>query len=139
MIIEEVIAYGHPNIVATHKSTFEITKESILTKKGDCIIGIRANKACKDFSEKFKEALKGKVLVKVILKAGNFEDHLIGYGDPRLTLSDDVSIVIRKSNYVCPRTLLINASKAACDINRNLISHIRRSKDPIQIIFMIES
>lgn len=139
MIIEEVIAYGHPHIVATHRSTFEVTKESNLTKRGDCIIGIKANKACKDFSEKFKEALKNKVLVKVVLKAGIFEDQVIGYGDPRLTLSNDVSIVIRKSNYICPRTLLINANKAACNINRNLISYIRKSKDPIRIIFIIEN
>jgi len=137
MIIEEVIAYGHPNILATHKSTFEITKEHTLTRKGNCIIGIRANKACKDLSEKFKKALKNNVPVRIIIKSDDFRDDLIGYGSPNLILSDETSIVIRKSSYICPRTLLINANKAACDIDRNLISHIRKSKNPILITFMV--
>lgn len=137
MIIEEVIAYGHPNILATHKSTFEITKEHALTRKGNCIIGIRANKACKDLSEKFKKALKNNVPVRIIIKSDDFRDDLIGYGSPNLILSDETSIVIRKSSYICPRTLLINANKAACDIDRNLISHIRKSKNPILITFMV--
>jgi len=136
-IIEEVIAYGHPNIRATHRSTFEITKESMLTKKGDCIIGVRSNKACKDISEMFKKSLRNKVAVKVIIECNCVKDEVIGYGDPNLILSDPTSIVIRKSDHICPRTLLINANKAACDLDRRLVSSIKLLNSIIKIKFVI--
>jgi len=31
-VVEEIRAYGHPNIRATHRSTLEITKEENLTE-----------------------------------------------------------------------------------------------------------
>ena len=34
---EEKIAWGHENILATHKSTFEITKEHEISKKGEIL------------------------------------------------------------------------------------------------------
>ncbi|RLF17024.1 MAG: DUF371 domain-containing protein, partial [Thermoprotei archaeon] len=37
-IVEEIIAWGHPNIRALHRSTMEITKEPYVTPRGDCII-----------------------------------------------------------------------------------------------------
>jgi hypothetical protein len=44
-----------------------------------------------------------------------------GTGDPRLELSHSTDIVIRKSDYVCDRTLMINADKAACDIDQDIV------------------
>ena len=41
--MEIVIARGHPNIRATHKTTLEVTKEKELSPRGDCIIGICAD------------------------------------------------------------------------------------------------
>ncbi|MCS7097212.1 MAG: DUF371 domain-containing protein [Candidatus Methanomethylicia archaeon] len=139
MLVEEIIAYGHPNIRAIHRSTIEITKESYLTKRGDCIIGIRSNKACADISEDFKKALRNRIMVKVLIKSGDFEDIIIGYGHPGLLLTDNTSIVIRRSNYVCHRTLLINSNKAAYNLNRNLIYFIRHFPEiPIYIKLIIE-
>ena len=58
-MIEEIIEFdGHPLIKATHRNTIEITRESILTQNGDCIIGISANKGCIDLSDEFKQKLK---------------------------------------------------------------------------------
>jgi hypothetical protein len=42
--IEKINAVGHPNVLATHEKTIEITKEDFLTPTGDCIIGINADK-----------------------------------------------------------------------------------------------
>jgi len=48
------IAYGHKNITSRHKTTLEFTKDSNLTIKGDCIVGIKA-----DFSlDKIKDFIK---------------------------------------------------------------------------------
>ncbi|MEM2907042.1 MAG: DUF371 domain-containing protein, partial [Candidatus Odinarchaeota archaeon] len=51
---ERLTARGHPNITATHKTTFEFTKEESITIKATCIVGVKASKGLPDFSEKFK-------------------------------------------------------------------------------------
>ena len=33
-------AWGHVNVRATHRSTFEVTREPSLTPRGDCIVGV---------------------------------------------------------------------------------------------------
>ncbi|MGA7043503.1 MAG: DUF371 domain-containing protein, partial [Nitrososphaeraceae archaeon] len=48
MAQDEVIFYGHANIRSVHPRTIEITKDPNLTLRGDCIVGISANKSCSD-------------------------------------------------------------------------------------------
>ena len=48
-------AYGHPNILGTHKTTLEFTKDEDLTSNGNCIIGVKADfelSRLKEFIEK---------------------------------------------------------------------------------------
>ncbi|HID73268.1 TPA: DUF371 domain-containing protein [Candidatus Micrarchaeota archaeon] len=45
-----VTARGHPNIRAEHETTFEVTTEPSLTPRGDCIVGVQADKAASDLS-----------------------------------------------------------------------------------------
>ena len=44
-------AWGHENVRATHRSTFEVTKDDYLTPRGDCIVGIRSEAAARDLPE----------------------------------------------------------------------------------------
>ncbi len=126
---DTIIAYGHPNVRATHRTTFEITKDTYLTPRGDCIIGIRADKALSDLNYKLKSALKRKdVIVKLKLKVDDIEDEVTAYGDPRLILSSEKDAVVRKSDYICERTLAIKADKAAIDINRKLVKKLKEGK-----------
>ncbi|RMF31584.1 MAG: DUF371 domain-containing protein, partial [Candidatus Nitrosothermus koennekii] len=93
---EEVIFKGHQNIRCRHKTTLEVTKDDYLTPRGDCIIGINANKACYDLSDRFKNALrKSKVTIKIIV--GNYEYSFNAYGSKELILSNKRDMVIRKS------------------------------------------
>jgi hypothetical protein len=39
-IKEVIFAQGHENILATHKTTLEFTKDKRLSKKGDCIVAV---------------------------------------------------------------------------------------------------
>ena len=88
---EEVIAWGHPNILGTHETTFEITKEKELTKKGDCIIGVKANKSCYDLSDEIKSALKEGRKVRITLIAGEEKDVIEAVGSPALKLTNKTS------------------------------------------------
>ena len=118
-------AFGHPLIKATHKSTFEITKDNYLTPKGDCIIGIRATHAVADLPEDLKEHLKSGGKIKIIIRVGKLVDEVIAYGHPNLVLSNNRSIVVRRSFYIDDRTLAIKADKAARDISREIINKLK--------------
>jgi len=121
-----VNARGHPNVSATHKMTIEITKGGFLTPTGDCIIGIASDKACADLDARLKNALlKGKKLI-ITLECNGLKDEVVAYGDPRLTLTNPVSMVIRKSSFICGRTLCVRADKAAADLNRSLVEELRK-------------
>ena len=67
-ILEEIDDYGHENILCTHTTTIEITKENHLTKKGNCILGICASKACFDLNSELKKNLQKKKNLKFQLK-----------------------------------------------------------------------
>jgi hypothetical protein len=125
MVPISILAFGHHNVSATHRTTIELTKEDFLTHTGDCIIGVRGDKACSDLPEKFKELLKLGRKVKITLECNGFKDIITARGDPRLTLESPTSLVIRKSDYVCGRTLAVRADKAAADLDRKLIESLR--------------
>ena len=98
-IVETILARGHENITATHKTTFEITKEESLTRRGDCIIAVSANKAMPDFKPKFKRALKNENAKLIIeIKAGEIREIVRAYGSSQLQLTHPTDMVIRKSS-----------------------------------------
>ena len=122
-------AYGDPNIRATHKTTIEITKDNHLTERGDCILGIRADRGLKDIKN-FLDSHKGKKLI-VEFTVDDLSDRVTGYLDPRLSFLDERDIVIRKSSYICKRTLMINADKSAAEIDRSIVRKLREGKELI--------
>lgn len=138
-MIEVIIARGHNNIQATHKTTLEITKEAHLTKKGACIIAVSADKAGNDLSLRFKESLrKQNARLIILIKAGEATEVVNAWGSPQLTLTDSTDMVIRKSNYICDRTLAINADKAACDLPRDLVKELKDPKQKAEITLSVK-
>ena len=134
--MEIVIARGHPNIRATHKTTLEVTKEKELSPRGDCIIGVCADKSVSDLNENLKKWLKlGKsIKIEIVLPDYGIRDELIAVGSPRLTLKHDTDIVVRKSEYVCDRTLAIRSNKAARDIDREIVELLKDHKTELLLI-----
>ena len=75
-------------------------------------------------------------LIILRLETENAVDEIKGYGHPELTLDHPTDIVTRKSSFKCSRTLMINADKAACDLNNELIDDLKKSKPlKVTIIF----
>jgi len=139
-IIEVVIAYGHKNIRSTHKTTFEITKESTLTRRGDCIIAVGAMKGAADLSLKFKEAAKREdAQIIIMIQSGEIREIVRAHGTPRLIFDHPTDLVVRKSDYVCNRTIAIRADKAASDLSRKLVRTILNPHQRIKITFTVES
>ncbi|MEM3696281.1 MAG: DUF371 domain-containing protein [Candidatus Bathyarchaeia archaeon] len=139
MEIREVIfAYGHKNIQATHPTTLEITKEERLTKKGDCIIAVSANKALADLSAEFKEILRReKAKISLLIEAEEVADVVNAFGSPKLILTHSTDMVVRKSGYICSRTLAIQADKAAIDLSRHLIEKLKNPEQEVKIMLTV--
>ncbi|RLF21960.1 MAG: DUF371 domain-containing protein [Thermoprotei archaeon] len=134
-IKEVIIAHGHENISAKHPTTIEITKEDHVTPRGDCIIAVKASKALADLSEEFKSiARSSKAIIKMRIIANGVEEEVVGRGDPQLTFKSDKCMVIRRSSFVCDRTLMIKANKAAKDLDRQLIKKLKDPKTRVIII-----
>jgi uncharacterized protein len=128
MVEDEVIFFGHPNIQSLHLRAIEVTKNPNLTLRGDCIIGVRANKGCKDLNPSLQRLLKKEdSVVRLSIITGNLFYRLNAFGNSRIMLLDAQDIVIRKTNFVCSRTLCVNSDKASLDIPREII---RSLQDP---------
>jgi hypothetical protein len=138
---ETITAFGHELIRATHGTTFEITKERSLTTRGDCIIAVGADKSVADLSPEFKELAKKRgAEITIIIESEDGEREIVrAYGDPRLTFTHPDDMVIRKSRYVCSRTLAVKADKAAEDISRSLVKKIRDPTKRVKIILTVRA
>lgn len=129
------IAHGHKNILATHKTTLEITKEKFLTKRGDCIIGVNANfelKKLRGFIKNFKVDF-----VEVELKVNGLTEKI--KGKLNKNFDDENSIVIRKSNFISPRTLVFSADKSARDLSREYATNLANSDRLIYISIRLKN
>jgi hypothetical protein len=131
---ELIIAYGHELIRSTHRTTFEITKEHHLTEKGDCIIAVRADKTCADLSRDFREAArKPNAEITITIEAGGEKETVKARGDQGLSFTHPTDIVVRKSSYICSRTLAVKADKAAADLSRRLVEEFRNPNQKVKI------
>jgi hypothetical protein len=122
---EILTARGHRNITARHRSTLEITREPALSKAGDCVVAVGSDKGFPDFTGAFIERIRRNgVRIELTLRVGDLEEKVIGVGSSRLILTHSYEIVVRKSSYVCERTLMICANKAAADLSREFVSQL---------------
>lgn len=138
-ITEIILAHGHRNIQATNKTTFEITKEAQLSRRGDCVIAVSADKAMTDLSSEFKENLrKENAKITILIEAGEAAEVVNAFGSPRLILTHPTDLVVRKSDYICTRTLAIQADKAACDLSRKLVEKLKNPSQKVKITLAVK-
>jgi hypothetical protein len=133
-------ALGHANIHSVHPTTLMFTKDSHVSQKGDCIVARSADKSVADLSAKFKEELrKPNAKLTVTIEAGDFREEIKAIGSPKLCLCHLTDIVIRKSDYICSRTLAICADKSSNDLSREFVEKLHDPKQKIKITLRVES
>jgi len=133
-------ARGHENIEATHKTTFEVTKEATLMKQGDCIIAVESTKAAADLPFEFKEAARKEgAQITVTIEADELKEIVKAKGSPQLQFMHPTDLVVRKSGYVCGRTLAIEANKAASDFSRKLVEKMKDPNQEITVTLAVEN
>ena len=137
---EIVFGYGHENIQATHKTTLEFTKDPHLSKKGDCIAAVAADKALADLTAEFKEKLrKPNAKLTITIEANGITERVNARGSPKLILTHLTDMVIRKSEYVCSRTLAVHADKAAQDLPRDLVEKLKKPEQKVKITLVVRA
>ncbi|MHA2007430.1 MAG: DUF371 domain-containing protein [Promethearchaeota archaeon] len=136
-LIEKINAWGHENILCTHNTTIEITKDNKITKRGDCIVAVNATKSCYDLTPDLKNLIQNGKKLKITLKVEDTQDFFYGFGNKKLSLLDRKNIVFRKSDFICDRTALINCSKSSNELNRELIDLLKHPKNELSIIFEV--
>jgi len=137
-ISEVVFGYGHANVQATHKVTLEFTKDTRLSKKGDCIIAVATDKALADLSSEFKAGLrKPNARLTMLIEADGIREQIHAYGAQQLSLIHPTDAVIRKSSYVCSRTLAVCADKAAIDLSRPLVDRLKNPQQQVKITLTV--
>lgn len=138
-VTETIHAHGHENIQSTNRTTFEITKETFLTKRGDCVIAVGSTKGAVDLSPEFKEAARHEhSRIIITIEASDQIEVINAWGNPQLSFTHLTDFVVRKSEYVCGRTLAIRADKAAKDFSRKLVERLRNPDQKAKITMRIE-
>jgi uncharacterized protein len=127
-------ATGHPAVLSTHPSTIEITKETHLTSKGDCIVAVNSTLGPADIPQDLRSKISTpQSKIRLLLTVGQFHFTITGRGDKRLTLTDPTDFVIRRSGFISDRTLMIHADKAAKDLPSEMVRLLRDPRTVVTI------
>ncbi len=123
-------AYGHPNILATHKTTLEFTKDKDISLKGDCIVGVNSNFELSEIKKFIKNSINKKISITIKTKIK--KEKISAELNPNFNSNKE--LVIRKADFVSERTFAIRANKAAFDLKRDLIKFLKEKKNRVSII-----
>ena len=133
-------ARGHPSVSSTHPTTLELTKDTDLSKNGDCIVAVGCSMGLRDLPESMKNALSsGACRVRLTLTVGVYQFAVEGRGAEGLTLSHPTEIVVRKSGFISDRTLMVNANQAAADIPRSFVELLQDPNRKVLVELVAET
>jgi|SRR5208337_455028 len=129
---ETVHCRGHPLVLGTHPTTFEVTREEHLTENGNCIIGVAADKGCAGLSAVFKEVLAHDDAVLVTrLECGGSMAVVKSRGSSRFSLDHPADMVWRRSPFACGRTIGILSDCVAATLPEALIRNLAAGKEMV--------
>jgi len=112
-----------------------ITRDLDVGPRGDCIIGVKAEMGASDLPEELKALLRSGRGVLIRITAGGLEETVRARGHPELGLDHPNDLVVRKSRFLCRRTVAIEADKAAGDLSRRLVHLLRNPNVTVEIEF----
>jgi hypothetical protein len=133
MEAQEIIhCRGHPHVLGTHPTTFEVTRDVHLSRKGNCIIGISADKSCDRLSEEFKQVLTHDDAILITrLSCGGETAEVRSHGSSQFTLDHPTDMVWRRSSFVCGRTIGIMSDQVAATLPEDLLINLVAGKEMI--------
>jgi hypothetical protein len=135
---QRVRAVGHEHVTAEHTSTLEVTSDDWLTPAGDCILGIEATAVPAAFEGPFVSACQSReATITARLRVDGREQVIEGRGHPEMTFENDRSLVVRTSDHVDDRTVMIDADAAAADVDRAIVDALADGAD-LEFVLEVE-
>ena len=129
---ETIYCRGHPLILGNHPSTFEVTREDHLTKNGNCIISIAADKGCDGLSPHFKRVLShDDAVLFTRLSCEGVTVEVKSRGSFMFILDHPTDVVWRRSSFVCGRTIGIMSDYVADTLPKTLLANLVAGKEMI--------
>ncbi len=139
-VVEVIHAFGHPNIQSSHPTTIMFTKERQVTKRGDCVVAVAADKSVADLSAEFKSALRQpNAKLTIQLEVDGLVGIINAYGAPELALNHPDDLVIRKSEFISDRTLAVKADKSSGDLSKAVIEKLKNPKQQVTLTLIVEA
>jgi hypothetical protein len=116
------------------------TKERQVTKRGDCIVAVGADKSVADLSEEFKDALRQpNAKLTIQLEVDGLKGQINAYGAPELTLNHPNDVVIRKSEFISNRTLAVRADKSSGDLSKAVVDKLKNPEQQVTLTLTVEA
>jgi hypothetical protein len=132
-------ARGHPSVMSTHLTTLELTKDTDLSKNGDCIVAVGCSVGLRDLPDRMKNALSSRACrARVTLTVDTLRFAVEGRGGEGLSLSHPTDIVVRKSGFVSDRTLMLHANRAAADIPKSFVELLQDPRRKILVELAVD-
>ncbi len=116
-----IVGRGHANIRASNRRTLEFTSDPYVSPRGDCIL-----LCCIEVEDRgLMERLGDRGVLQVHITVGNLRDSFTAL-TPMRRPRNAARIVFRRSSHVDEHTFGILATKAARDIDRDVVDLLRR-------------
>lgn len=128
--------YGHPNILATHKTTLEFTKDVEVTLRGDCIVGVKADFELSKLKELIKKAGINKKIT-ITISTSKIKETIDAELNPNF--SNNHEMVIRKTDFVSERTFAVKADKSAFELSRELVKDMKNNETRVSVVIEIKA
>ena len=125
-------AWGHQNIIGTHKTTLEFTKDGQLSLQGDCILGINADFDLAEIKKFIKNSKTGKIAIIIEASGKKIKEEITA--ELNSNFSSERELVIRKTDFISERTFAVKSSKSSCELGRELIEFLKGKKNKICVV-----
>jgi len=122
-----------------HRTTIMLTTDHELTLRGDCIAAVFSEKGLGGINPNLRNTAKNeKARITLKLEIGDQSLEVNGKGHPDLTWEDPADMVARKSEYICPRTLMIKADLASFDVPRGFVDQLKNDLQQVSVTITVE-
>lgn len=118
------VCRGHPNIVATHDKTLELTRDVEISRRATCVLGVAST-----HDDEALLALRGRV--EVTLECDGASNEFEATISPFFL--GDSSLVLRRGAGLRARTLAFDATKTAATIDRELVARLKSSESELRV------
>jgi len=119
-------ARGHPAVTATHAKTLEIAREGEIGPQASCVVAVAAQ-----VDEAAVAIMRGRV--ELTIQAGNASDAVRGRLNPAFRPGDP--LIVRRAPAVTRDALVVDADRAASDLDRALVAELQGPDAVVTLIF----